>query len=72
MRFVQAIAAGAFLLAGLYYVLPSLIIGRGVIVIAALTLVVRDSGLATRVRMAEPEHATARAVAPRRHQRCHG
>src|SRR5687767_14335600 len=27
VRFVQAIAAGSFLLAGLYYILPSLIIG---------------------------------------------
>ena len=44
VRFVQAIAAGAFLLAGLYYVLPSMIIGRGVIVIAALTLVVLVPG----------------------------
>jgi sugar transferase (PEP-CTERM system associated) len=39
-RFVQAIAVGSFLLAGLYYIAPALIIGRGVIVIAALGLVV--------------------------------
>ncbi len=39
VRLVQALAAASFLLAGLYYVLPSLIIGRGVIVIAALLLV---------------------------------
>ena len=44
VRFVQAIAAGSFLLAGLYYVLPQLIIGRGVIVIAALVLVVLVPG----------------------------
>ena len=48
MRFVQALAVGSFLLAGLYYVLPTLIIGRGVIVIAALVLVVADSRLASR------------------------
>jgi len=39
VRIVQALAAASFLLAGLYYLLPSLIIGRGVIVIAALLLV---------------------------------
>ena len=39
VRLVQALAAASFLLAALYYVLPALIIGRGVIVIAALILV---------------------------------
>src|SRR5688572_15489080 len=39
VRLVQALAASSFLLAGLYYALPSLVIGRGVIVIAALLLV---------------------------------
>ena len=44
VRFVQAIAAGSFLLAGIYYVLPQMIISRGVIVIAALFLVVLIPG----------------------------
>ncbi|NOT28701.1 MAG: TIGR03013 family PEP-CTERM/XrtA system glycosyltransferase [Acidobacteria bacterium] len=39
VRFVQAIGAGSFLLAGIYYILPQMIIGRGVIVLAALVLV---------------------------------
>ena len=39
VKLVQALAAASFLLAGLYYLLPSLIIGRGIIVIAALILV---------------------------------
>jgi len=44
VRFVQALAVGSFLLAAIYYVLPTLIIGRGVIVIAALFLVVLIPG----------------------------
>lgn len=39
VRLVQALAAASFVLAALYYWFPSLIIGRGVIVIAALLLV---------------------------------
>ena len=44
VRFIQAIAAGSFLLAGIYYILPQLIIGRGVIVMASLALVVLVPG----------------------------
>ena len=44
VRLVQALAVGSFLLAAIYYVLPRLIIGRGVIVIAALFLVVLIPG----------------------------
>ena len=44
VRLVQALAVGSFLLAGIYYVLPTLIIGRGVFVIAALFLVVLIPG----------------------------
>lgn len=39
VRLVQALAAASFVLAALYYWFPSLVIGRGVIVIAALLLV---------------------------------
>jgi len=44
VRLVQALAIGSFLLAAIYYALPTLIIGRGVIVIAALFLVVLIPG----------------------------
>ena len=40
VRLVQALAASSFLLAALYYLLPSLVIGRGVIVVTALFLVI--------------------------------
>jgi sugar transferase (PEP-CTERM system associated) len=39
VRLVQALAAASFVLSGVYYLLPSLIIGRGVILLAALFLV---------------------------------
>jgi sugar transferase (PEP-CTERM system associated) len=44
VRLVQALAAASFLLAALYYALPSLVIGRGVIVVAALVLVLLVPG----------------------------
>src|SRR5947208_8244798 len=36
IRIIQGLGAASFLLAGLYFVVPSLVIGRGVFVMAAL------------------------------------
>jgi sugar transferase (PEP-CTERM system associated) len=44
VRLVRALAAASFLLAGVYYLVPSLVIGRGVFVGAALFLVVLIPG----------------------------
>ena len=44
VRLAQALAAASFLLAGLYYALPSLVIGRGVVLIAAPILITTIPG----------------------------
>ena len=44
VRLVQALAAASFIVAGLYYWFPTLIIGRGIVAVAALLLVLLIPG----------------------------
>ena len=44
VRLAQALAAASFLLAGIYYALPSLVIGRGVVLLAAPILITTIPG----------------------------
>ena len=69
VRLLQALGATSLILAAVYFWCPTLIIGRGVFMIAAMLVILFVVGLATGLRMVRRAGGTARAAAARGHQR---